>query len=150
MEIRIIMTSTGLEEFDNTIQKTNELLKEIETAFGWEDRRNQSYGALRAVLHTIRDMLLPEEAVQLSAQLPLLIKGIYFDGWNPSKTPKRLNREEFLNEIRRQFPFSIEGDIGSVIRVVLTALKKHISLGEAQDIVSGLPKDIKILVSDIL
>lgn len=144
------MTSSGFEEFDNTIQKTNQLLKEIEAIFGWEGRRNQSFAALRAVLHTIRDMLLPEEAVQLGSQLPMLVKGMYYDGWNPSKTPKRLNRAEFLNEIRRRFAFAIEGDIESVIEGVLTALKKYISKGEAEDIVSELPKDTAQMINQLI
>lgn len=144
------MTSTGLAEFDNTIQKTNELLKEIEMILGWEDRRNQSFAALRAVLHTLRDRLLPEEAVQLGAQLPMLIRGMYYEGWKPSQTPIKMNREEFLQEIRIQFPFSIEGDIESLVGIVLTALRKHVSAGEAEDIVSELPKDVAEIVNQLI
>lgn len=136
------MTSTGFEEFDTTIQKSNELLKEIEASFGWEGRRNQSYAALRTVLHAIRDLLLPEEAVQLGAQLPMLLRGMYYDGWNPSKTPKKANKKQFLNEIRRNFRFSVDEDMETVVGVVLSALRKHISLGEAEDVASELPKDI--------
>lgn len=144
------MSETGFSEFDTTIQKTNELLKEIEAAFGWEGRRNQSYAALRAVLHALRDRLSVEESAQLGAQLPLLVRGIYYEGWNPSDVPKRTSREEFLQEIRKQFPFSIEGQIEGVVEVVLIALGKHISQGEAQDVVSILPKDIAELVEQFM
>lgn len=82
------MSNSGFAEFDTTIQKTNELLKEIETAFSWpENRRNQSYAALRAVLHALRDRLPVEETVQLGTQLPMLIRGMYYEGWDPSKVP---------------------------------------------------------------
>lgn len=144
------MTNTGLEEFDNTIQKTNLILKEIEQSFGWENRRNQSYAAMRAVLHTLRDRLPVAEAVQLGAQLPTLIRGMYYDGWNPAKVPVKMNKEEFLQEIRRQFPFSIEGDIEDVVSVVLMALQKHISLGEAEDIISDLPKDVAEIITPFI
>ncbi len=144
------MTNAGLAEFDNTIQKTNELLKEIEAAFGWEKRRNQSYAALRAVLHTLRDRLPIEEAAQLGAQLPMLVRGMYYEGWNPSQVPIKVNKEEFLQLIRQEFPFSIEGDIEDVVEVVLTALRKHVSTGEAEDIVSILPKDIQEMVGQFL
>lgn len=144
------MTNTGLEEFDNTIQKTNLVLKEIEQHFVWENRRNQSYAALRAVLHTLRDRLPVAEAVQLGAQLPMLIRGMYYDGWNPARVPVKMNREEFLQEIRRQFPFSIEGDIEDVVSVVLMALQKHISLGEAEDIISDLPKDVAEIITPFI
>lgn len=141
------MTNTGLAEFDNTIQKTNQLLKEIEAAFGWEDRRNQSYAALRAVLHTLRDRLPVIEAVQLGDQLPMLIKGIYYEGWNPARVPRKMHKDQFIQEIRIMFPFSIEGDITDVIRVVLSALRKHVSAGEAEDIVSSLPGDINEIIN---
>lgn len=139
--------TTGFKEFDATIQKTNKVLKEIEESLGWEGRRNQSYGALRAVLHTLRDLLLPEETVQLGAQLPTLIRGVYYEGWDPSKTPRKANIEDFFGEIRRQFPFSMDESVESLVGVVLSALRKHISAGEADDITSEMPRDIKNLIS---
>ncbi|MCL5784861.1 MAG: DUF2267 domain-containing protein [Patescibacteria group bacterium] len=144
------MDGSGFEEFNNTIQKTNELLKEIEKTFGWENRRNQSYAALRAVLHTLRDRLPVEEAVQLGAQLPMLIRGMYYDGWNPAKVPIKMNKEEFLQEIRRQFPFSMEDNIEDVVSAVLMALQKHISLGEAEDIISDLPEDVAEMITPFI
>lgn len=144
-------SSTGFAEFDTTIQKTNELLKEIETAFNWpEERRNQSYAALRAVLHALRDRLPVEEAVQLGAQLPMLIRGMYYEAWDPSKVPIKMKKEEFLQRIRKEFPFSIEGDIEDVVEIVLTSLRKHVSLGEAEDVISILPKDIQELVGQFI
>ncbi|RJQ36953.1 DUF2267 domain-containing protein [Candidatus Microgenomates bacterium] len=130
------------EQFEATIQKTNELLKEIERKFCWENRRNQSYAALRAVLHTLRNRLTVEEAVQLGAQLPMLIRGMYYEGWNPKHVPVKMDKEEFLGEIRRQFPLSIEGTTEDLVCVVLQALQKYISFGEAQNLISILPKDI--------
>jgi uncharacterized protein (DUF2267 family) len=52
-------------------------------------KRNQSYSALRAVLHALRDRLTVAETAHLSAQLPMLIRGIYFKGWDPTKVPVR-------------------------------------------------------------
>ena len=141
---------TGFAEFDATIQKSNELLKEIEVSLGWETRRNQSYAALRAVLHTLRDLLLPEEAVQMGAQLPMLLRGMYYDGWKPAKTPKKAKKKDFIAEIRRRFTFSIDVDIESLVGIVLSALRKHVSLGEAEDITSELPKDIGKMVGRYL
>lgn len=144
------MSNNGFSEFGNTIQKTNELLKEIEITFGWENRRNQSYAALRAVLHALRDRLPVEESAQFSAQLPMLVRGIYYEGWDPSKVPKKIHKEEFLQEIRQQCPFSIKGDTEDIVEVVLTALGKYVSLGEAEDIVSILPKDIAELIGQFI
>lgn len=56
------MPSTGFEVFDETIQKTNTLLKTIEAEMGWSNHRNLSYAALRSVLHVLRDRITIQPA----------------------------------------------------------------------------------------
>ena len=64
-------------------------LAHLDTALGWHDRQ-RSYAVLRGVLHAIRDRLPPQEAVDLSAQFPMLVRGFYFEGWRDRKST-RLN-----------------------------------------------------------
>ena len=91
------MTELGFPVFDATVQKTSHLLKHIEGAYGWpKQRRNQSYAALRSVLQTLRDRLTVEETAQLAAQLPMLVRGLYYEGWNPTVVPVDMDRAEFL------------------------------------------------------
>ena len=46
------MAEQLLSAFESSLDKTNVILKEIESAYGWpKERRNQSYAALRTVLH---------------------------------------------------------------------------------------------------
>jgi uncharacterized protein (DUF2267 family) len=137
------MADTGYASFTATVQKTNGVLKQIEQAYGWpKERRNQSYAALRAVLHALRDRLTVEEAVQLSAQLPMLIRGIYFQGWDPTNVPVKLHREEFLERVRQEFPYEVEGDTELLVRRVLQALRRHVTDGEWHDIKSVVPEDL--------
>jgi uncharacterized protein (DUF2267 family) len=145
------MSFTGLREFDATLQKTNGLLKDIEAAYGWENRRNQSYAALRSVLHALRDRLTVQETAQLGAQLPMLVRGIYYAGWRPERVPIKMSRDEFLQAVRREFPYSLPRgiDIDDVVRVVLAALRKFVSVGEWDDIASVVPKDIREVVSSV-
>jgi uncharacterized protein (DUF2267 family) len=79
---------------------------------------------------------------QLAAQLPVLIRGIYYDGWDPGAVPVKMSREDFLARVRRDFPYTIEGDIPGLVDTVLQILRRHISQGEWDDMKSTLPKDL--------
>jgi uncharacterized protein (DUF2267 family) len=137
------MGETGLSTFDTTVEKTNHILHDIEHAYGWpKDRRNQSYAALRATLHALRDRLTVDVTAQLAAQLPVLVRGIYYDGWDPGAVPVKMSREDFLARVRRDFPYTIEGDIPGLVDTVLQILRRHISQGEWDDMKSTLPKDL--------
>jgi uncharacterized protein (DUF2267 family) len=137
------MAETGFASFSTTVDKTNHVLKEIEHAYGWpKERRNQSYDGLRAVLHALRDRLTVEEAAELAAQLPMLIRGIYYEGWSPSHVPVKMKREEFFERIRQQFPFEVPGGVERLAQTVLESLRLHITDGEWEDIKSSMPKDL--------
>jgi uncharacterized protein (DUF2267 family) len=137
------MADTGYASFTTTVDKTNRVLKEIEAAYGWpKERRNQSYAALRGVLHALRDRLTVQEAAQLAAQLPMLIRGLYYQGWNPAKVPVKMSREEFLARIRRDFPYEVEGGVEQLTTTVLEVLRQHVTDGEWEDIRSSLPREL--------
>lgn len=73
--------TTGLPVFDTTVQQTNEWLRAIES--GLDCSRQDAYSALRAVLHVLRDRLTIDMVLGLSAQLPMLLRGVYLEGWQP-------------------------------------------------------------------
>lgn len=143
MVTRLVMTDNGFSAFATTVEKTNRVLKDIEDAYGWPpERRKQSYAALRVVLHALRDRLTVVESAQLAAQLPMLITGLYYEGWDPSRVPVKMGRDEFLDRVRREFIFQLDGEIEGLVRTVLSALRPHISDGEWEDIRSSLPDDL--------
>src|SRR3979409_215181 len=125
------MSNTGFAPFTTTVDKTNRILHEIEEAFGWpKERRNQSYAALRGVLHALRDRLTVEETAQLAAQLPMLVRGLYYEGWDPTSVPMKLSREEFLERVRRDFPYDVRGGMQPLVGTVLKALQLYGTEGE--------------------
>ncbi|MEU1466388.1 DUF2267 domain-containing protein [Streptomyces sp. NPDC005727] len=141
------MVDTGFSSFSGTVDKTNRLLRDIEEAYGWsKEQRNRSYGALRATLHALRDRLTVEETADLGAQLPMLVRGLYYDGWDPSRVPVKMNRAEFLDRVRAEFVHPVDGDMEQLVRTVLGALKSRITDGEWQDVKSVVPKDLKELL----
>ncbi len=139
------MSATGLDVFDATLHKTNIWLNDLAAALGWQDRQ-QTYRALKATLHALRDRLTVDEAAQLGAQLPMLVRGFYYEGWDPSDKPLReRHKEEFLDHVARELR-GIDGvDPERVVRAVFTVLAKRVSEGEIEDVKHILPAEVRAL-----
>jgi uncharacterized protein (DUF2267 family) len=139
------MSATGLSVFDTTLQKTNHWLKELMRLLDWNDRQ-KAYRALRATLHALRDRLTIEETAQLAAQLPMLVRGFYYEGWDPSGKPVPDRREaEFLERIDSAFEDDDDVDSELVARAVFTLLATQISVGEIEEVELILPAALRRL-----
>lgn len=110
---------------------------------------------MRAVLHTLRNRLPPATSLQLIAQLPMLIKAIYVDGWKISDEAKRLRHlGDFIEAVREEGGVGLSNDfvtdyeVTRAIRAVFSVLKKHVSPGEIEDIMATLPKELRPLMAD--
>lgn len=134
-----------LDVFETTAQKTNEILKDIEGCFGWTDR-HKAYLALRSILHTLRDRLPIESAVSFGAQLPMLVRGFYYEGWRPVDKPLKMKREEFIGEVERILNPPFEENAEEIIENVLGILETHIDPAELQKIKKMLPEDIAEMI----
>lgn len=142
------MSTTGLEVFDTTLQKTHVWLNDVMQELGWEDERPRAYLALRTVLHALRDRLTVEEAMQLGAQLPMLIRGFYYEGWKLTDKPlKERHKEEFLAHIKHAFRNDERMDPERIARGVFQVLARRISEGEIEDIKHLLPAELRELWS---
>jgi uncharacterized protein (DUF2267 family) len=140
-----VMTgTTGLSAFDTTIQESNTWLKDIMEEEGWKDR-HRAYKALRSVLHVLRDRLTPEEAAHLGAELPMLIRGIYYEGWKPAEAPKKRTKEAFLSYVAEHFQNDPDIDPEEVIRSVFTVIESHVAEGQVANVKAGLPEELRRL-----
>lgn len=81
------MSATGLDVVDKTVQTTNIWLDEVMERLGPD--RQLAWHALGATFHALRDRLPIHDAAHLSAQLPLLLRGLFFDQWRPSEQPSK-------------------------------------------------------------
>lgn len=115
-----------------------------------EDRPDIALQAVRGVLHAIRDRMVPAEVFNLSAQLPVMVRGFYFEGYNLNDKPEKYNAEGFMDVIKNSFGGNEDIDPENAFKAVLNLLYDHVSKGEMNDIYGGLPKDIKELWKDNL
>jgi uncharacterized protein (DUF2267 family) len=139
------MSTTGLDVFDTTVQKTNNWLHDLTQILQWPDK-HKAYLALRTTLHALRDRLTIEEVAQLGAQLPMLVRGFYYEGWDPTGKPEKLrHKEQFLARIEQQFQDDESVDPEVVARGVFFVLSHRVSDGEIADVKHILPAELRSL-----
>lgn len=137
------MSQPGLEVFDSTLQKTHGWLNELQE-LGHLPDQNTAFKVLRAVLHSLRDRLSVEVTAHLGAQLPVLIRGFFYEGWRPAGKPERTrSQEEFLDSIRIQIVSPENLDPLRLTRAVFELLNHHLSAGEPEKIRNVLPKEVQ-------
>lgn len=127
---------------ERSVEKAHIWLDEVAGQLGSDDRW-QAYRVLRAYLHAVRDRLTVDEAAQLAAQLPDLIRGIYYEGWKPSATPvKYRGFAEFLDRVAADAGLGGETAASYAVSAAADVLRRHVSAGEIDDIRAQLPEDL--------
>jgi uncharacterized protein (DUF2267 family) len=138
------MSSTGLEVFDKTLQITHIWLDEIMAELGPD--RQRAYHVLRAVLHALRDRLPLNLAAHLGAQLPLLVRGIYYDSWDPQpETTRERKQAEFLERVTAGLQGTRPVNLEQATRAVFGTIGRHVTAGQVDKVRDALPKDIQVL-----
>jgi uncharacterized protein (DUF2267 family) len=139
------MTTTGLEVFDQTVQASNAWLHEIGARMGWDDRRT-AYRLLRLSLHALRDRAPTSEAAQFAAQLPTLLRGVFYEGWRPDgQAAKAQTVEEFLAPLSAAFSEHADFNPKNAFRETLDVIRRHVSPGEIDDLRATMPRAIQTL-----
>jgi uncharacterized protein (DUF2267 family) len=134
--------STGIEGIDRSLQLTNVWLKDLMTRLGTADR-HLAYLALRTTLHALHDRLAVDEAAHLGAQLPMVIRGFYYEGWHPAGKPlKEHSREAFLAHVKTH---ALDFEAEPAVQAVFGLLAERVSAGEIEDVKGALPASIREL-----
>jgi uncharacterized protein (DUF2267 family) len=133
---------------DRSTEKANIWVDELADELGTEDRQ-YAYRILRAFLHTLRDRLTLQETAQLAAQLPELIRGVYYEGWNPSHTPAKYHdTKTFLDRISAEAVMHGDTEASFATAAAARVLRGHVSPGEIEDVLAVLPAEIRTLLTD--
>jgi uncharacterized protein (DUF2267 family) len=138
------MSATGLDVFDRTLQATNVWLDEMMEPLGPD--RQVAWHALGAALRALRDRLPVDSAAHLAAQLPLLVRGLFYDQWHPAGKPlKERTRAEFLAHVADVLRDTRPVDPEDAARAAFAVIARHVSPGEAEKVKHALPDELRVL-----
>jgi uncharacterized protein (DUF2267 family) len=139
------MSATGLDVFDKTLQTTHIWLDELTAEIG-PDRR-VAWHVLGAVLRAVRDRIPLELAVHLGSQLPLLVRGIYYDQWHApgrmGEKPRSL--DEFLEPIGEQLAQIRPINARNATQAVFRVLSRHVTPGQVDKVRHSLPGEVQAI-----
>ncbi|NPA42075.1 MAG: DUF2267 domain-containing protein [Aquificae bacterium] len=140
--------------FQEWVQKGHEFLHDVMKELNIDDE-HRAYRITKAVLHALRDRLDPREGKDLAAQLPMVFKAVWCEGWDPTKGPDKTikKKEDFLRRVMED-PGLVKGsdikdmdEAEKAVRAVFKVLKSHVTWGEIEDVIRQLPEGIRELWS---
>ncbi len=139
--------------FNQYATEGNTFLKGYTKKMNVGNDRDKAGRILSSILHALRDIITPQESMQLISQLPMFLKAVYVNGWSIKKNPRIKHMAEFIDLVRKHDGISAINDFEfsdeiaeQYIRTTFIHLRKYISLGEMEDIRDGLPKDLKGMI----
>lgn len=139
---------TNIPILNKNIQTVHEWLNDIQDYAGWErDQDTAALAILRATLHELRDHIQLDDLAHFSAQLPLIIRGLLFESWDPSNTlVAERHLEDFLERIADSLPDTYRYiDIENAVKAVISTLHARLGAGEMEKIEKNLPHKIRQL-----
>ncbi|MBU3713719.1 MAG: DUF2267 domain-containing protein [Ferruginibacter sp.] len=135
-------------DFEKYAAKGNEIINKLSAEL--ELPRDNAGRVMRSVLHALRNRLTIEESFQLLAQLPLVLKGVYVDGWKLTKPFSRIHYlEDFIEEVKNEdgrtadYDFDNAENSKHAIKSTFKILSYYLSEGELEDMMAVLPKALK-------
>jgi uncharacterized protein (DUF2267 family) len=135
-----------MDVFHRANEKANVWIKDMMAELGTDDP-HAALHAMRAGLHALRDRLTIGEVADLSAQLPLVIRGLFFENWRPAGKPLRIRRpEEFLALVTENYAPRIDLPADLIIRALFRVLERHVTVGELTEVVMSLPQALARVV----
>ena len=137
------MADLGLRQIDDAVHTFNTWINEI--ARDMDGDKLQAYHALRAGLFALRDRMMPDEALDLSQQLPVVVRGVFFEGWQPKDTPViDRTRDAWLatleGHLRQENADGVDPEEAATATMAL--LKRHLTPGAMKHLSSNLPEDV--------
>jgi uncharacterized protein (DUF2267 family) len=136
------MSIRSVDAVERSVHKTNEWLSELATELGNDDRE-KAWRVLRAYLQLLREQVTIDEAAQLAAQLPMVLRGVFYEGFDPGRQPAKLrDRDEFLASFAERTQLT-DPEAVQAVEAVTRVLRHHVTAGELDDVLAQLPTQLR-------
>lgn len=122
-----------------------QFIREVEMHLGVD--KDQAEKVTDAVLRELHDRLTPKEADDLGAQLPGHLKQVWHGFDKPGREVERTHKKDFVRYVAGKADLP-EDRASRAVKAVFRALQMALKApsgqeGEAWDVLSQLPKDLK-------
>ncbi|WP_228000269.1 DUF2267 domain-containing protein [Nocardia australiensis] len=126
-----------VDPFAPTVDRAHKWLGVIAGTIGTDDRAF-TYRVVRAWLHTVRDRIGVDAAAHSSAQLPELFRGVFFEGWIPSRVPVNHHVDEFIEQFASAAGIA-EVEVPALAGSITDAMDSSFSPGHLLPVFAVLP-----------
>lgn len=138
------MSASGLDTFDKSYQMATVWMEELSREIGTDHQ--EAWHVLGDVLRATRDRVPIELAVHLGSQLPMSLRGTYYDGFGSSGPPDRTRtRETFLEMVSSRLSNTRSTDTEAATQPVFRVLSCHVDSGQAAKLMAALPEEVQVL-----
>jgi uncharacterized protein (DUF2267 family) len=125
--------------------------REVARSLRCDEQRAESIVFI--VFQELRARITPKEAADVAAQLPLRLRKLWLENETGDRSVQRSHLPDFVGRIRQRAALSDDLEAERGARAVFGALQILLGSptgteGEAWDIFSQLPKDLKLLWLD--
>lgn len=120
-----------------SVHTAHEWLNAVAEKIGTEDN-GYVYRVVRAWLHAVRDRIGVVGSAHLTAQLPEILRGVYYEGWMPSHTPVGHRVAPFLDQFALEAGVTRD-EVPRLAGAVTDALTALFSPGQLDRVFAVLP-----------
>jgi uncharacterized protein (DUF2267 family) len=71
---------------------------------------------------------------------------LYYEGWDPSRTPQKLDLDEFVYLFVREAAVPELTQPEEAVQAAALVLRRHVTEGEYEDVLVSMPRDLRMLL----
>jgi uncharacterized protein (DUF2267 family) len=139
------MPRTGISAFSRCAEQAQKWVNELGEDLNWSDAR-RAYHLMKLVLHAARDWVSAKAVADLSSQLHLVMRGMFFEGWDPQRVSLAYRKRlDFIVRSEADFEDSPLVMPAKAVGKVFALLERKLPGGELSQVRDSMPKSLRRL-----